>query len=72
MTTDELRGRHWLFAYETARRQLIPGMGTAYVTNDPNFAWLLAHDVAFMKRFRKPSPRTLEEIRPPEAEYGQE
>jgi hypothetical protein len=73
LTAEDLYGAHWLFAYEATRRQLLtPASNPNYLANEPCFGWLLSNGVGFTKRLQRLSSRTLEDLRPPEGEYGQE
>lgn len=73
LSTDELYGEHWLFAYEAPRLDLLaPTSGTEYIRTEPNFGWLLGQNVAFMKTIMTPTASTLDEIQPEEGAYGQE
>jgi hypothetical protein len=64
MNRDQLRNEHWLVAYEAYERGWLPSSnGSDYIASDTDFNWLRNNGVRFTKQFRKPTMRTLKEIR---------
>jgi hypothetical protein len=64
MTSDQLRGEHWLVAYEASESGWLPSLnGSDFIAADGDFSWLRSNGVRFTRKFRKPTSRTLREIR---------
>jgi hypothetical protein len=64
MNGDQLRGEHWLVAYEAYERRWLPSSTKSdYLGLDRDFNWLRNNNVRFTKKFRKPTEQTLREIR---------
>jgi hypothetical protein len=73
MNEDQLRDEHWLFAYEAfVRGWLTSSNGKDHISSDKAFSWLREHGVQFTKKFRKPTKRTLKEIRLTDSGYDVE
>lgn len=64
MTTDELKGPHWLLAYEASKKGWLPTAGGGdHIASDASFAWMRRANVSFYRRFRRLTARVVQDLR---------